>query len=162
MRRSLTAILLLIAVSAASCASISRSGAGDDKYKISEISLEKSGGMCCLQGREGFIVVLRSDGAATYQGFVGAKRNGKYHGKIQGELFTNLAKLINRNGFFSLKDEYANNSVADGYTLTTGVAYDGGRKAVRDYEKGGGDKLSEIEEAIQDAAEQIAWERDES
>ena len=161
MRPFLTVSLLLISVSAVSCSFIQRFGVDEDRHRISEITLDRVGTAWLGGGRDGYTVSLRSDGTAKYEGFVNARRNGKYRGKIQGERFAKLAKLINRNEFFSLKGEYFNPTVADGYIITTSIVYDGGRKVVKDYEEGGGDELSEIERAIQDAAEQIAWEKDE-
>ena len=159
MRPFLMPLILSIVTSVVSCSSIPQVNIAEDKYQISEITLERSGSWGV---REGYKVVLCSDGTAVYHGDIHAKRRGKYRGRVQGEQFAGLAKLIARNEYFSLKDKYHNPSVADGYTITTSVVYAGGRKTIEDYEEGGGEQLSEIERAIMAVAGQIAWEKDAS
>ena len=148
-----TILLLLLAASGVGCSPIQPADSAQDKYQITEISLERSGswGM-----RSGYKVVLRKDGTAEYTGDVAAARRGKYHGKISGKQFEQLAKIIVGNDYFSLEDKYRA-TVTDTDTVITSVAYKGGRKVVEDFGRGGGERLTTTEQAIDAAAEQITW-----
>ena len=128
----------------------------EDKYQISEVTLGRSGGMVF---RSDYKVVLRKDGTAEYVGDEHARREGKYHGRISKEQFQRLAKVIVENDYFSLDDEYRA-QVTDADTVTTSVAYSGGRKRVEDHGRGGGERLTNIEREIEKVAEQITWVRD--
>ena len=156
--RSLNIPLLLLAVIvAASCSSAPTSSLADDRHQISEITLERSGswGM-----KSGYKAVLRKDGTAEYLGDIHAKRKGKYRGNLSTDQFQQLSKLITANDFFSLEDKYRA-PVTDTDTVTTSVVYSGGRKAVEDFGRGGGERLTRIEQAIDSTAEQIVWIKDE-
>ena len=154
----LKATLLLFALFvAAGCSLASRSNLVEDKYQISEITFERSGSWGV---KSGYKVLLRKDGKAEYVGDVNAKRKGKHQGVISKEQFEQLAKLILANDFFSLEDRYQAQAT-DTDTIIINVLYSGGRKRVEDFGRGGGERLTEIERAIDNAAEQIAWLKDE-
>jgi len=154
----ITSFLLVVALSITSCSSGPQPGLAEDKYKISEITLERSGSW----GRQsGYKVVMRKDGAAEYTGDIHAKRKGKYTGMISTEQFEQLAKLIIENDYFSLEDKY-HALVTDTDTVTTNIVYSGGRKTVEDFGRGGGVGLTRIEQEIDRVLERIAWVKDES
>lgn len=147
------ALLLLV-----SCSSAPKLNLAEDKYQISEITLERSGSWGV---KSGYRLVLWKDGTAEYVGDIHAKRKGKYHGKVSTEQFGQLTKLIVENGFFSLENKYQA-QVADGDTIKTSVVYAGGRKTVEDYGRGGGERLTKIEQMLDNTAEQIVWIKDDS
>jgi hypothetical protein len=128
----------------------------ENKRQISEVTLERSGGMVF---RSGYKVVLRKDGRAEYIGETYAKREGKYRGHISKEQFERLAEVIVENDYFSLDDKY-HAEVTDSDTITTSVVFSGGRKRVEDFGRGGGERLTNIEREIDKVAEQIVWVRD--
>lgn len=155
LRQFTSSLLLLTLISSASCSLARGPIEAEDKYQISEITLERSGSWGILSG---YKVVLRQDGAAEYAGDIHAKRNGKYLGQISLEQFAQLAKVIVENDYFSLIDKYSA-TVKDSDTITTSVVYSGGRKTVEDYGREGGEKLTAIELAIDNMADQIIWVR---
>lgn len=151
--------VVFVAISFVGCASVS-------SPNISEISLGNGGGRVTFW----YKIVLRKDGSAEYLGDVPpemrrgtaypsdrSKERVAYRGKIPPEQFDRLARLINANGFFELKDDYG--GVMDAVQTTTGVAYDGGRKEVSNQIGKGGEKLSEIERAIEETADEIEWKK---
>ena len=125
----------------------------EDRYRVSEITLERSGSWGL---KSGYKVIFRKEGAAEYLGDVHATRTGNYQGKISTDQFEQLTRLIIKNDFFSLADKY-HALVTDTDTVITTVIYAGGHKAVEDFGRGGGDGLTEIEMAIDKAAEVIVW-----
>jgi hypothetical protein len=148
---------LFVALSIPGCRSVS-------SPNISEISLGNGGGQMAFW----YKIVFRKDGSAEYLGDVppemrrGAANSGnrgvervKYYGKISATQFDELVRLINANGFFLLKDDYG--GVMGAVQTTTTVLYDGGRKEVSNQIGQGGEKLSEIERAIDRAADEIKW-----
>ncbi|MBA3247605.1 MAG: DUF6438 domain-containing protein [Pyrinomonadaceae bacterium] len=141
----------------AGCASAPQPSLAEDKYQISEITLERSGSWGI---RSGYKIVLRKDGTAEYAGDIHAKRKGKYHGEISKEQFEQLTKVIIENDYFSLGDKYRA-PVTDTDTVTTSIVYSEGRKRVEDFGRGGGERLTKIEQEIDQVAEQIAWAKNE-
>lgn len=155
--RSLKISLLLLAVLVAvRCSPTPKSSLAEDRYQISEITLERSGSWGI---KSGYKVVLRKDGSAKYTGDVDAKRKGNYQGEVSKDRFEQLGSLIIASDFFSLADEY-HALVKDDDTVTTSVEYSGGRKTVEDYGRGGGERLTKIELAIDITTEQIVWAKD--
>jgi hypothetical protein len=158
--RSCKVFSLCMAFMIASCSSASSPG-------ISEISLRSGGGQLAYW----YQIVLRKDGRAEYLGDVRPDRRRelksfdnapgegsarvKYHGQISQEQFNELERLINKNDFFSLKENYG--GVTDAVQTTTSVIYSGGRKEVHNQIGQGGEKLSEIENSINRVADQITW-----
>jgi uncharacterized protein YdbL (DUF1318 family) len=140
------------------CSSAPATNLAEDKYQITEITFEQSGSWGVQYG---YKVVLRNDGTAEYVGDINAKRTGKYRGQISKDQFERLAGLMTKNNYFMLKDKYRA-PVTDTETITTSVVYNEGRKVVENYGGGGSKELSEIEQAIVKAIEQIMWEKDES
>lgn len=157
MVRPFSASLFLFAlIWVTDCSFAPQSSLGQDKYQISEVTLERSGSWGI---RSGYRVVLRENGTAEYAGDIHAKREGKYRGAISKDLFESLTKVIIENDYFSLKDKY-HAPVTDTDTVTTSIVYSGGRKRVEDFGRGGGESLTRIEQEIDKVAEQIAWIRD--
>ena len=157
MRPISTLLVLFTLICIIGCAFAPKTSLAEDKRQISEITLERSGGMVFGSS---YKVVLRKDGTAEYVGDLYAKRRGKYRGQISKEQFERLVKVIVENDYFSLDDKY-HAEVTDSDTITTSVVYSGGRKRVEDFGRGGGERLTKIEEEIDKVAEQIAWVRDE-
>jgi hypothetical protein len=156
--RSLKISLLLFALFvAASCSFTPKSSLAKDRYQISEIALERSGTWGL---KSGYKLVLHSNGSGEYNGDVDAKRKGKYQGMISRDQFEQLARLIAANDFLLLKDKY-HALVTDTDTVMVSIVYSGGRKTVEDFGRGGGDKLTQIEQSIDTIAEQIVWAKDE-
>ena len=149
-------ILLSIVASVLSCSSVPRSQVVEDKFEISEVSLERSGSWGL---RSGYRVVLRRNGSAEYAGEVDAKRKGKFHGTVSQAQFDQLTNSLIENSYFSLADKY-HALVTDTDTVTTIVVFKGGRKTVEDFGRGGGEGLTKVEQAIDNLAEQVAWVKD--
>lgn len=160
MRSSAKAFNLFLVLLCTSCSS-ARSP------DISEVSLRSGGGQLSYW----YQIVVRKDGTAEYLGDVSPERRRQpksfddvpgegakrlmYRGRISPEQFNELAKLIIKNDFFSLKDDYG--GVADAVQTTTSVVYSGGRKEVNNQIGRGGEKLSEIERTVEKVADQITW-----
>jgi hypothetical protein len=70
---------------------------------IEEISLEREPG---LVSTERTVVSFRSDGTARYRSIGGGKPSGDFEGTLERESFERLAKLIQSQGFFEMKDWY--------------------------------------------------------
>ncbi len=151
--------IVFVALSMLGCASVS-------SPNISEISLGNGGGKVTFW----YKIVLRKDGSAEYLGDVPpemrrgtaasssrSKERVAYRGTIPPEQFERLAILMKANGFFELKNDYG--GVMDAVQTTTGVVFDGGRKEVSNQIGQGGEKLAEIERAIEGSADKIAWTR---
>jgi len=71
---------------------------------ITEIYLARSGhcgGPCPI-----YSVTLRKDGTAIYTGYENVTRLGTHHGKIHGYYFFRLARLLDSEGFFQMKNAY--------------------------------------------------------
>lgn len=125
-------------------------------YDITEITLKNDGGFGFERGRE---IVLRKDGTAEYFGGRNSYgRKGKHDGQFDKRKFAQLAKLIIEGGFFSLKKRYETERLDDA-TVTTSVAYGGRRKTVQNYGQGGGQKLTDIQIAIEAAASEVKWKQ---
>jgi hypothetical protein len=121
---------------------------------ITEITLKNDGGFGYDRGYE---VVLHEDGTAEYSGGQNNYgRKGKYRGQFDKRNFVKLAKLIIHQGFLSLKDRYEA-KLLDAATVTTSIAYKGGRKTVRNYGSGGGKKIADIQIAIEAVANEVKW-----
>lgn len=81
-----------------------------------------------------------------------------YSEKILPEDFEGIANLVLKNDFFSLKDEYTDGQIrTDSPPVITTVVSSKRTKKVVDYRSLGGQKLSEIEQAIFATAGKIKW-----
>jgi len=147
-------LLLFAVVLSANCSVAPKPSLTGERHEISEITLQRSGSWGL---KSEYRVTFRKDGTAEYQGDVHAKLKGKYRGKISNDQFEQLARLIIANDFFSLEDKYQA-LLTDIDMVTTSVVYAGGRKAVEDFGRGGGERLTQIESEIDKTAELIAWE----
>jgi hypothetical protein len=165
MRRPfITSLILFTIFFVSSCSSVPSSS-------ISEISFRNGGGQLV----HWYQIVLRRDGTAEYTGDVSPERRResrpsgnvraeatqrvKYRGKVTQAQFEQLAKVVEENGFFSLKETYG--GVSGAPQTTTTIVNSAGRKEVHNQLEQGGKGLSEIERAIDRLADQIAWEREE-
>jgi hypothetical protein len=171
MRRKLplaSVLLTLLTCLGAACSSLSENKNSAASDGVSEITLSNGGG----QMNYWYRITLRHDGTAEYLGDVSPERRRenkpfgqstkenervKYRGSLTQTQFETLAKLVTDNGFFSMKENDA--GIADAPQTTTGVVRSGTRKEIRDQMGQGGEKLTEIEQAIARTADQIKWER---
>lgn len=122
---------------------------------ITEISLERTP---CYGDCPADWVILRADETAFYypKGKSGATR---MKGKIDKWDFAPLAKLLETQGFFALKDSYSA-IMTDQATHFTSVVKDGNRKTVRNYGNAGPTSLWGLEMAIRGVAADIKWVKD--
>jgi Domain of unknown function (DUF6438) len=103
---------------------ISGQGEKAEKSRITEITLERNGcfGTCPI-----YKVTLRSDNTFTYLG----ERNVTHVGERTGWVhFDRIAKWIETQGFFNMKDKYAV-GWADSEVVVTTAVRDGQRKTVK-------------------------------
>jgi len=108
---------------------ISGQGEKVEKSRITEITLERKGcfGTCPI-----YKVTLRSDNTFTYIG----ERNVTHIGESKGWVyFDRIAKWIESQGFFNMKDKYAE-GWADAEIVVTTAVRDGQRKTVTTYNSG--------------------------
>lgn len=162
-------VLLTVCLSAGCSSTPENKNSPASNSDISEISLSGGGG----QMNYWYQIILRKDGTAKYLGDVSPGRRGenkpsgqstkkdervRYSGTLSQTQFETLVKMINDNGFFSMKED--NGGIADAPQTTTGVINFGKRKEVRNQRGQGGEKLTEIENAISRTADQINWALD--
>jgi len=79
-------------------------------------------------------------------------------GGIQPDTFAHLARLLDKNGFYSLQSHYTRD-ITDSVFETTRVTKDGKRYEVEDYAGAGPFELWTIETAIQGVSSGIEWEK---
>lgn len=131
---------------------------------ISEMVLIRTPGLGVGPGDR---LVLRKDGAAEYVGTHKTPRQGRFRGRLSGEQFDRLAKLLCDRGFFELQPRYhqtvegTNRPVTDAPTTTLTVTRDGKPSTVVSVGFGGPRELREIHAAILDLSEKIAWQKHE-
>lgn len=116
--------------------------------------------------------MLRGDGTAEYVGDVSPERRGearggevtagnpgrvRYRGRVSAAQFRRLSELIIRNDFRSMPEGFP--GYMDAPMTTTGVVFADGSKEVSDQMGARGERLAEINRAIEQVAEQIKWER---
>jgi hypothetical protein len=125
--------------------------------QITEITLERKE---CYGGCPVYKVVLRKDGTAIYTGIKYVPRMGEYRGKSYAYdyYFATLAKFIESQGYFDLKDNYSS-SWTDQDTAITSVIDGAKRKTVVNYGHAAPIKLWGIETAIDGIVEHIQWEK---
>lgn len=82
---------------------------------------------------------------------------GSFSGVITKEQFDRLTQLVRKNGFFELEEKYIDLGVRDAPPSTTIVIYGGKTKRVSDNMGKGGEKLSEIKQAIYQTGKETKW-----
>jgi len=128
---------------------------------ITEIYLARSGhcgGPCPI-----YSVTLRKDGTAIYTGYENVTRLGTHHGKIHGYYFFRLARLLDSEGFFQMKNAYPDEEdkvrVYSHWTeVSVGATRDGKKKEVWEYQGEGPIELWGIQMAIDAVVNKIEWE----
>ena len=140
----------------------------DQTQGVTEISLRSGGGRTAYW----YEVTLRADGAARYVGDVSPERRGearagemmaenservRFRGRVSAEQFRRLGELIIRNDFRSMPEGFP--GYADAPMTTTAVLFADGRKEVSDQMGARGERLAEINRAIEQVAGQIKWEQ---
>ncbi len=136
---------------------------------ITEISLSNGGG----QRAYWYQLKMRSDGAAEYVGDVspesryelrdervaaGATSRVRFRGTVSTEQFRRLSELIIRNDFRSMPEGFP--GFTDVPMTTTNVVFADTRKEVSDQMGVRGERLAEINRAIEQVMGQIRWEQD--
>lgn len=124
--------------------------------RIAEISLERAP---CFGGCPVDKVVLRSDGTASYTGIRFVERMGQFTGVLPREQFQKLARLVEGQKYFSLRDRYAV-SATDLPSMVVAVSRGGRRKTVVDYGNAGPLPLWTVQTAILGVAAGIRWQKD--
>jgi hypothetical protein len=125
--------------------------------EITEITLERTP---CFGTCPVYKVTLRRDGTALYEGVAYVAREGRYRGTIGAPLFDRLARMAVEKGYFGLRGRYAV-PVTDHPSVITSVLRGGTRKSVDHYANAGPAALKALETAIDAAAREIRWEKEE-
>lgn len=143
---------------------------------ITEISLEMAQGSIEIGKPLGraFRVTLRRDGTALFEGRANVKLIGKYRGTISAADFDALADLLISKRYHRINDELPQRFTPaagemrvtpyDSPVVTTTVLEDGKQKTIRritivtsEYKRKIPPEITEIENAITDAAMKIRW-----
>ena len=151
-----------------SAASLTVACRPDPSQGVTAISLRNGGGQTAYW----YEYTLRGDGTAEYVGDVSPERRAeprggkimaespgrvRYHGRVSAEQFRGLSELIARSDFRSMPEGFP--GYTDAPMTTTGVAFADGRKEVSDQMGVRGERLAEINRAIEQVAGQIKWEQ---
>jgi hypothetical protein len=126
---------------------------GQSAGQITEITLERT---ACFGACPMYKVTLRSDGTATYKGEQYVERKGTYNGTFHG--FHRLVQLIEKQGYFNLKDEYTIEAT-DMPSAITSVVRAGKRKTITHYGDSGPVELWAIEQAIDGVVANARWDK---
>ena len=136
----------------AACASV----AGPPPDTITEISQERDCFGCATATK----VVFRRDGTASLE-TTGKARFGTSDRTSTGRLarseFDRLASLMISRGFFELREEYRDPSLADGAWVITGAVREGRGQRVTNRNGAGPPELEAVEKAIEAAQAGLAW-----
>ena len=123
---------------------------------VTAITLERD----CSGCETGTTMTFRLDGMATLEN-TGKERFGtsdrSFTGKVARADFDRLASLLISRGFFDLRDEYRDPTLADGAWIATSAVRDGRTKKVVDRNEAGPPALRAIEEAIESVRASITW-----
>ncbi len=110
--------------------------------QITEITLERT---ACFGTCPMYKVTLKADGTFTYVGQEYVEHKGTYTGRFYG--FNRLAQLIEKYGYFNMRDNYSV-SMTDLPSTVTSVVRNGRRKKITNYGDSGPVELWAIERAI--------------
>lgn len=110
--------------------------------QITEITLERT---ACFGTCPMYKVTLKADGTFTYEGKEYVEHKGRYKGRFYG--FNRLAQLVEKYGYFSMKDDYSV-SMTDLPSTITSVVRNGRRKRITNYGDSGPLELWAIEQAV--------------
>lgn len=127
---------------------------------ISEIVLERGP---CLGNCPIYRVTLRSDGAATFEGWNHVERVGVYGGVVTNAEFRTIADRFESARFWELEDSYLQPVMDLPVVRTTLLRADSSRKVVRDHGAVGVPTveapavLLDLQAAIDRVAEGISW-----
>lgn len=124
LKRFLTATILTL-ISVVACSA--QTTKAQDKDQITEVTFERT---VCFGTCPAYKVTLRSDGTVIYEGREFVQMKGTYKGEVYG--FDRLARFIQAQGFFNLKDDYSINAT-DLPSAITSVVKGGKRKTIVDY-----------------------------
>ncbi len=142
----------LVALILATCDSVTAPRADS----VTEIALERD----CSGCETGTTMTFRQDGTAALK-TTGKARFGtsdrSFTGSVARADFDRLASLLISRGFFDLRDEYRDPSLADGAWITTSAVRDGRTKKVLDSNEAGPPDLKAIEEGIEAVRASIRW-----
>ena len=124
--------------------------------QISEITLERWGSFGM---NPSYKVVLRSDETVLYIGREFVDKKGKHIGKLGKFYFNKLAKLIESEGYFKMRERYPEDEVIDdGYDARVKVKCGDKEKVVFDNAQEGPIGLWAIEMAIDAAVGRAHWD----
>ncbi len=124
--------------------------------EITEIGLERTRcfGTCPVDE-----VIFQSDGTVRYVGKAHVDKVGKYKGKIDPAEFEKLARMMDKNKFFELKDDYSK-PITDHPSLITHAKRAKATKKVDNYADAGPKELKEIEKAVLKLSAEVKWEKE--
>jgi hypothetical protein len=124
--------------------------------QISEITVEREGSFGM---NPSYKVVLRSDETVLYIGRAYVDKKGEHSGKLDKYYFNKLAKLIESEGYFKMRERYPEDRIIhDGYDATVKVMYGDKEKVVFDNAEEGPIGLWAIEMAIDAAVGRVRWD----
>ena len=150
-----------------------------DSAGISEVTLEMAQGEIDIDRPVGraFVIILRRDGTASYEGKANVKLIGKFSGQISEEAFDKLASFLISRNYSQIREVLphrmsppAGTGILSAYAgspvVTTSITRDGKKKMIYRFTSASSGELStvpkeiiEIEKAIIDAAMKISWQK---
>jgi hypothetical protein len=117
---------------------------------VDEITLERQ----CFRCPKRYRVTFCRDGSATMTSYALGRTS---RATVTREEFKALATLLQREGFFDLRESYRNPGLADGVWQKTTVVGGGFTKSVLNSNYAGPSKLVAIEEAIDALSKKVVW-----
>lgn len=126
----------------------------DRSHGITKIGLERS---ICYGQCQSYTVFISSDGSLDWHGHANVKRMGHRTGRVNKEMFNDIAQFIYDSSFNHLAADYEV-PVTDQQSVYTLVVMNGETKTVRNYGKAGPTKLWAIEQLIEKMVVQATWE----
>jgi hypothetical protein len=124
--------------------------------RIGEIAIQRG----CFGCEHPYKLTFARGGTATLMTF-GVLREGTVDhactGNVRPEAFAALASLMQREGFFDLRDLYSDHQSGDAYVVITSAVVDDRQKAVQHVNRGGPPNLKAIENAVDALAREIVW-----
>jgi hypothetical protein len=101
-------------------------------------------------------VTFRADGQARWNGEYFSDRIGRFLGRIESDVFSRLATVVERSGFFHWAPEYSE-MVSDNPTYRIRVVRDGVAKEVLQYATDEPPGFTRLASRIDRVADAIAW-----